>query len=462
MRIDWKKAVYSAPLRLLLVAAGAALLAVLVEMFRYRCATGDANAILIVPFVLLYLFGIFLVTKGRFTGVAPVSFLAILVLSGLSLLIRYGLFDLFSSDYSKVLSSWLAAFQSAPGLKGFGITIGDYNVPYLYLLTGIAKTMPKETWPYGIKLVSMAFELVLAYYVMRIVSLRSGRYAVQCAAFFAVLFAPTVFGNSGIFVQCDAIYTAFAVGALYYGLCGKSRLCWLFMALSFSFKMQAVFLMPVLFVLLFIRRIRLRDCWLFPATFSALLVPAIVAGREAWETFTIYFHQARFYLQLTLQAPTAYSLFYTSDYSLYASEFTENRIYSFAGIFFAGAVCCILLLYLYRIRRRLRDSDVLDGALLFALLIPLFLPHMHERYFFCADVLSIVYLFNHRSRWYVPFTVILVSFLCCFTEAPSTSYPVSLGVMGIAMLAVTALTAYRFYADTAKPDMPEEAGELPL
>lgn len=439
-------------MRLIWVAAGGVLLGAVVSIFGYRCASYDYDSILVVPSLLLYCIGIYLATKGRFRSIHPVSLCAVILMTGLALLVRYALFDLPSSDYA-ILTSWMSAFQAAPGLKGLGVSIGDYNVPYLYLLFVLAKIMPQPTWLYGIKLLSMLFELILALVVAKLVALKSSRYAVQCAAFFTVLFAPSILSNGAIFVQCDAIYTAFAVAGLYYGIQRRSKLCFLMMALSFSFKLQGVFFLPMLLVLLFAGRIRLRDVWVFPATFSALLIPAIAAGRDALETFTIYFHQARFYPQLTLQAPTAYSIFYSSEYSLYHSQFTNNRIFSFAGILFTGVACLVLLLYLYRIRHRLGQTEILDSAFLFALIIPLFLPHMHERYFFCADVLSILYLYSHRERWYIPFTVILISFLCCYTEAPATEYPVSLGVMGIVMLTLTAFTLYRFYTDTAnKPN----------
>lgn len=436
-------------LRIALVAAGAAAMAVLVEMFRYRCAQSDARALLMLPFAALFILGVLLATKGRFTAVSPVGFLAILVMTGLALLLRYALFDVRAFDFEQSLSVWLGAFAEAPGLSGFGVNIGDYNVPYRYVLLAIAKLLPESLWLYGVKLFSLVFELVLAYYTAAVVSLKSGRFAVRCAAFFAVLLVPTVWGNGAIFSQCDAVYTALGMGALYYGLTGKSRRSYLLLALAFSFKLQTVFLMPAMLLLLFAKRIRLRDCWVFPATFVALLIPAIAAGRNAREALAVYFHQAQSYPELTLAAPSAYSLF--------TPERVDARIFSFAGILFAGCACLALLLYLWRIRGRLTTTAILDGAFLYALMMPLFLPHMHERYFFCADALSVVHLFYHKKRWYVPFSVILISFLCCYTEAPYNANPVSLGVMGVALLTVMAYALYRFYMDTAAPEAEEEA-----
>src|SRR6185437_6819032 len=40
------------------------------------------------------------------------------------------------------------------------------------------------------------------------------------------------------------------------------------------------------------------------------------------------------------------------------------------------------------------------------------LPHMHDRYFYSADVLSIVYAFQRPSRWFLPIAVVSASVIC--------------------------------------------------
>ena len=45
-------------------------------------------------------------------------------------------------------------------------------------------------------------------------------------------------------------------------------------------------------------------------------------------------------------------------------------------------------------RRKLSDQAVLGMALLFAIGIPFLLPHMHDRYFFAADILSVALAFS--------------------------------------------------------------------
>ncbi len=51
------------------------------------------------------------------------------------------------------------------------------------------------------------------------------------------------------------------------------------------------------------------------------------------------------------------------------------------------------------------------GATFLALATPFFMPGMHERYFFLADLLSLVLAFYLPKLWYVPVLVQTSSFL---------------------------------------------------
>ena len=50
-------------------------------------------------------------------------------------------------------------------------------------------------------------------------------------------------------------------------------------------------------------------------------------------------------------------------------------------------------------RERLGDRAVIALALLFAIGIPFLLPHMHDRYFYAADILSVVLAYAMPALW---------------------------------------------------------------
>ena len=85
-------------------------------------------------------------------------------------------------------------------------------------------------------------------------------------------------------------------------------------------------------------------------------------------------------------------------------------------------------------------TDVLRVALLFSLLVPYLLPHMHERYFFAADVLAVLYAVAVPRRWWVPVAVTTASLLSylpyLFATPSAVPFPALSLVMGAALLAV--------------------------
>ena len=83
------------------------------------------------------------------------------------------------------------------------------------------------------------------------------------------------------------------------------------------------------------------------------------------------------------------------------------------------AVFCLLCVGSYMIFEPGRDvtyhqinltnSSILELFYISSILIPFILPRMHERYFYIADVLSVLVFFYDRKRFYVPLITILSS-----------------------------------------------------
>lgn len=48
-------------------------------------------------------------------------------------------------------------------------------------------------------------------------------------------------------------------------------------------------------------------------------------------------------------------------------------------------------------------------ALFYTLLLPYFLPYMHERYWYPADLFSVVFAFYFPEKFYVPILTVLTS-----------------------------------------------------
>jgi len=89
----------------------------------------------------------------------------------------------------------------------------------------------------------------------------------------------------------------------------------------------------------------------------------------------------------------------------------SGEFFGTAGL--AITVLSVLLLcyagYLYKGKITGNSGMILRLSLLSTLLLPFLLVRMHERYFFPADILSIVFAFYFPRYWYLPLIIISVS-----------------------------------------------------
>jgi Gpi18-like mannosyltransferase len=96
-------------------------------------------------------------------------------------------------------------------------------------------------------------------------------------------------------------------------------------------------------------------------------------------------------------------------------------------------------------------------TLVFALGIPFLLPEMHERYFYLADVISVVYAFYAPRHFYVPILVQLCSLL---SYAP---YLLNTQIVNLAYVAVIIfLLTLVVTADLVVALYPDQFKRLPV
>lgn len=97
-------------------------------------------------------------------------------------------------------------------------------------------------------MISFIFEIIAAYYIMKIVNLKYKRERLGYLAFGLLLFIPTVIFNGSVWAQCDIIYTAFVIGSIYYILNEKPVISIIFYGIALSFKLQAIIIPLVSFL----------------------------------------------------------------------------------------------------------------------------------------------------------------------------------------------------------------------
>ncbi len=282
-----------------------------------------------------------------------------------------------TADYTQFLTVWVQHFREHGGFAGIASYKGNYNIPYLYFLALFSGSSVSDL--YLIKLLSILFDVVLAWGCLRLVGhFRQGE-GVRLAAFLGALLLPTVLLNGAYWGQCDGIYVAFAIWALYFALRKKGVWSMIFMALSFAFKLQAVFFLPVYLLFLINGRVKFWHLLVFPAAYLVIVLPAVLLGKPLWETVTLYFNQTGSIGDgLNYNSPSMFALIRTPYSDLLS---TLGILAAFAFIF------CVYAAFLGK-RGRATDEALLSAALALVIAIPFLLPHMHDRYFYGADVLS--------------------------------------------------------------------------
>ena len=112
------------------------------------------------------------------------------------------------------------------------------------------------------------------------------------AAAATALLLPTVVLNSSYWGQCDSIYASLALLALDQQLRRRTVWAGVFIGLAIAFKLQAVFLLPVLAMVWVTQPIRWRRSLLavalIPVTFVVTLLPALAAGASVSALARIY------------------------------------------------------------------------------------------------------------------------------------------------------------------------------
>jgi Gpi18-like mannosyltransferase len=358
----------------------------------------------------------------------------------LAVLLRLALFPYETYDSHNFLGPWYDHLRQN-GFQGFRTGFSDYTPPYLYLLW-LATYLPVPKL-YAIKSISLLGDFALALVVLLAVRLKHDRRPVWLAAFAAVLFAPSIFFNSALWGQCDAIYTTFLLAALYCSLRHWAGRALLFFSIAFAFKLQALFLLPLFFVLWAKGRLPLKYFLLLPVVYGALCLPALLAGRPLHELLTIYLGQANTYPRLTSSAA-----------NLYQWLPNDAKVFGPAGLIFAVTLVGFLSYACLK-------SDVPWGnrltvrlALAFALLVPFALPYMHERYFYAADCIAIIYGFYFPRRFYVPLAVVTISLFSYFPFLFGDFTVIELPYLALLMAIVLVVVLVDLFKDLYRTPQP--------
>jgi Gpi18-like mannosyltransferase len=360
--------------------------------------------------------------------------------------VRASLLDLESRDYQAFLSDWYDYFVENGRWQGLGRAVDQlrsycYPAVYMYLVSlSTLLPLPKI---YAIKLISILADYAGAWFVFNIVrgaltptlSHRMGEGArmggrgspwLPVSAALAFLFFPTVVMNGALWGQCDILYATGLLASLFCVLEGRAVASLVAFGVALSLKPQAIFWCPFVALLFVSGRFAWKHVWITPAVYVGCAVPAVFAGQPVWDALTHWTSAAINPMALTLGAPNWYQ--WVSG--------VDSEIFFWSGLALTSVATAMFVLLM---RKHPPDGLserqwIVSLALLSVLFPPFLLPGVHERYFFAADVVSVVYAFCVPSRWIV---AVLIQFASSFAYLPYLfgKQPLPYGVLALVMTA---------------------------
>lgn len=358
-----------------------------------------------------------------------------LVLIMLGMVVRISIFNMASGDYTTAFADWMVEIRNAhaAGIPYIGIEPGgtdhlstfDYNCLYQYLIVflnlfnnGGANDI------YLVKMASCAFDIVSAVTFFRIVYEMTHNVHKSMLSLGVALVIPTMLLNGAGWAQNDSIYTSFLLLSFLSLLKKRDARTWMYFAIAFCWKQQAIFFAPVLIIAWLKDHLKLRYVLFIPVMYIAVMIPAAIAGAMVpdqvtvlassltdtgnvdWATdvvttngtvilepvgrtigslLGIYGDQVSMFTRLTLNYPNIYTIVQTGLTSDYRSM-----------IITAGEVVTVMLMgilayYLYQKKIRMNGLFLVTLTVFSAELIVYCLPCMHERYGFVAEVFAFIY-----------------------------------------------------------------------
>ena len=364
---------------------------------------------------------------------------------GLSLFIRLSTFNFISSDMEGYLLGWFGQIEQLGGFKALNTQVGNYSVLYQTLIAIMTYIPLNPVYQY--KILSIVFDYALASGVALTVYELTKRKSAGYISFAVTVFSPLVFINSAVWGQCDSIYCALAVWSLYFFIKEKYPLSFILFGLSFSFKLQVVFLLPFyLFAYIRKKSFSIFNFLIIPATMEAVCIPAMIMGRSFKAAFSTYYYQTGSCDKMYFSYPSFWSIFSVHGETGTIHKYIESFKIPAVVLTFTILACMMVFLGMKKIT--LNSRFIIYTAFAFVYTCVLFLPGMHERYGFLYEILAIVTVFL------IPKTLpLLISLLCLslITYGSNLLYNIDVNsVMGTANFAIYLAYLFLFFREITK------------
>lgn len=288
-----------------------------------------------------------------------------------------------STDMQKFFLPWYEEIKGNGGFVSLRGWVGDYGFPYQFLIA--IMTYVPLTPVYSCKFFPCLFDFGLAFVGAKFAcALKREKSAFLFLVIYGIiLISPTVVLNSSVWGQCDSIYVFFLMLGGYCLWLERYRTAFVWIGVSFAFKLQAVFILPFL-IFYYVKEKKfsiISGLGISVLAFYAMQLPGLLMGHSLLDPFRIYGAQTEEHLQMWMNYP--------SFWVLVGDDYEHLKLVAVL------LTVCILGIGLYVFMNSaagFANARVFIGVLIWSVwTCVLFLPAMHERYTYFVEILGIIY-----------------------------------------------------------------------
>ena len=300
--------------------------------------------------------------------------------------------DVETSDM-RVLTSWHEQLEAAgPGLDALLEYRGDYPLTYITIIWLVGK-LPID-FMYALKASSILLDYILAFgFASLVEEIKPSGGKNYCVGFAVVMMLPTVIMNSSVWGQCDSLYATFVVWAIYCIIKERYGMSMVFLGIAFAFKLQTILILPFFLIYYWMeKKFSALYFGIIPLVMILCNIPAIAAGYPISIAFTPYVGLSGGYPWLYYFYPNFWFFFQAAPFYMFQA----------GAIFCAFTALLIFVVLLVKNNVRITKDRIIPIAMWTLYTCVMFLPTMHERYTYIAELFAIALLLGNLKRIWLP------------------------------------------------------------
>ncbi|MBR6309026.1 MAG: hypothetical protein IKR39_10525 [Lachnospiraceae bacterium] len=331
------------------------------------------------------------ITDTKIGGMTVGELIILMLIVVFSILVRFKMLSYESEDFIIYNGRWVDQIREI-GWHSFGCNISNYSPLYvdimiLLSMTGLSRILV-------VKMLPMLFDYALGAACVKLFEYCTPGVNVlrKILIFGLIILNPVIVLNSSAWGQCDSIYSFFIVMSLYAMIKAfkderySAEYVFIYFAIAFALKLQAVFFLPVLMLCVFVqkkRKFQISQFVYIPIIYLAPAIPMLIEGKSLKDVILVYFSQ-------TGQYSSNLSMRYYNFFSFIgqAGELTEG--YFVMGVVLAATVLGLIFYKIISDRINLSGKSMLFITCLTIMVLTFFLPSMHERYAYAGEIVLII------------------------------------------------------------------------